>query len=249
MATCLILAGGFGTRVKEVLGDTPKPLATVNGKPFLFWIAQSLHHYGFDRLIFLAHFEARKIIEFAHNLDFPDIKIEVIVEEQPLGTAGSVVNALEKLPDIENDLFIINGDSIIITDLKILSSQMSVNSEFSLFGIEMDDCSRYGTLEINAEGDLVKFNEKSHAVSGIINSGIYYTAKAFFKKLASSKLPLSLEYDFIPNLLQSGHNVKVVTKENIPFIDIGTYSSLAEADGFIKKHFTKRKMDFHGDTE
>ena len=249
MATCLILAGGFGTRVKEVLGNTPKPLATVNGKPFLFWIAQSLHHYGFDRLIFLAHFEAAKIIEFARNLDFPDIKIDVIVEEQPLGTAGSVVNALEKLPDIENDLFIINGDSIIITDLKILSSQMSVNSEFSLFGIEMDDCSRYGTLEINAEGKLVKFNEKTHAVSGIINSGIYYTTKVFFKEQASSELPLSLEYDFIPDLLQSGHNVKVVTKENIPFIDIGTYSSLAEADGFIKKHFTKRKMDFHGDTE
>ena len=237
MATCLILAGGFGTRVREVLGNTPKPLASVNGKPFLFWIAQSLYHYGFNRLIFLAHFEAEKIIEFAGNLAFPDLKIDVIVEDQPLGTAGSIVNALDKLQDIENDLFIVNGDSLIITDLKILSSQMSANSEFSLFGIEMDDCSRYGTLEINAEGDLVKFNEKTHAVSGIINSGIYYTTKTFFKKQASSKSPLSLEYDFIPDLLQRGYNVKVVTKENIPFIDIGTFSSLAEADGFIKKHF------------
>lgn len=249
MATCLILAGGFGTRVKEVLGNTPKPLATVNGKPFLFWIAQSLHHYGVERLIFLAHFEAGKIVEFADNLDLLDIKIDVIVEDQPLGTAGSIVNALEKLPDIENDLFILNGDSIVITDLKILFSQMSKNSKFSLFGIEMDDCSRYGTLEINAEGNLVKFNEKTNAVSGIINSGIYYTTRAFFKELESSGLPLSLEYDVIPDLLQCGHNVKVVTKENIPFIDIGTYSSLGEADGFIKKHFTKRKMNFNGNIE
>lgn len=237
MATCLILAGGFGKRVREILGSTPKPLAIVNGKPFLFWISQTLYRHGFNRLIFLAHFENERIKAFANDLLFPGLRVDVIVEESPLGTAGSIVNALGQLSDIENEFFIVNGDSLVITDLDVLYSEMSKNSEFSLLGITMDDCSRYGTLDVNANGNLVKFNEKSHSAYGLINSGVYFTNKSFFIAQAGSKLPLSLEYDFIPSLLEKGCNVKVVAQDDKPFIDIGTTLSLAAADDFIKTYF------------
>jgi len=73
-------------------------------------------------------------------------------------------------------------------------------------------------------------------MSGTINSGVYFAKKKFFENKGPITQPYSLEYDFIPRLLAAGEWVNVISKENVPFIDIGTESSLAEADDFIKKY-------------
>lgn len=234
--TCFILAGGFGTRIRHILGDIPKPLAPVNGRPFLFWLSKVLYKNGFRKIIFLAHFEPKKIINFANSLDFPDLTTEVVVEKEPMGTAGSIVNAISNLSKIEDEFLIVNGDTLVITNLSDLFLQMSASNKFSLLGISMENCSRYGTLELEENGRLVNFKEKTGSISGIINSGLYFAKKKFFENEGPFKRPYSLEYDFMPRLLAAGEWVNVISQVNVPFIDIGTESSLSEADEFIKKY-------------
>jgi len=234
--TCFILAGGFGTRIRHILGDIPKPLAPVNGRPFLFWLSKNLYKNGFRKIIFLAHFEPEKIIRFADSLDFPELSTEVVVERQPMGTAGSIVSALSELSNIEDEFLIVNGDSLVITNLSDLFLEMSASNKFSLLGISMENCSRYGALKLEENGKLLSFREKTGSMSGTINSGVYFAKKKFFEKKGPFMQPYSLEYDFIPRLLAAGEWVNVISKDNVPFIDIGTESSLAEADDFIKKY-------------
>ena len=97
----LVLAGGFGTRLKSVVSDVPKPLAPVCGKPFLIYLIENLASQGAKDFVLLLHYEADLIIslvsEFLEHNNAYGITITSIVEDKPLGTGGSIMNAVDTL--------------------------------------------------------------------------------------------------------------------------------------------------------
>ena len=95
----IILAGGFGTRLQSILNGLPKPLANINGVPFLQYLLQNWINKGFNDFIFSLHFESNKIIDFleSQKLNHINCKIRYVVEPTPMGTGGAISFLLEKV--------------------------------------------------------------------------------------------------------------------------------------------------------
>ena len=107
---CVILAGGFGTRLQKTLPDCPKPMAPVAGRPFLEILLLSLARRGFDRAVLSLGFMAEKVV--AHFGDrFAGIDLVYEIEKTPLDTGGALRQALPKCKD--DHVFVLNGDTFL----------------------------------------------------------------------------------------------------------------------------------------
>ncbi len=235
----IILVGGFGTRIRHITGAVPKPLVMVCGKPFLYWIFQSLKRRGIDNVYLLTHFEAEQIEKFAREEESRDFRICCVKESTPSGTGGSVLDFLAKTDTLSSTFLLLNGDSLLMDySLPSALNALSEGSEAVIFGVPMDDASRYGTLNYNNTGRLMAFREKAPG-SGVINTGAYMFTRQAFSKVAIPNRPISLELDVIPSMIESGVHIKVLPISS-QFIDIGTEASLAQAERFILDNFVAK---------
>ncbi len=222
----IILAGGFGTRLKSVLNGLPKALADINGTPFLKFILDNLVLQGFDDIILSLHYEANQIVEFIENVqltNFGDIKIRFVVEDRPLGTGGAIANVVFTT-ETENEFYVTNADTFIDSDIEKLSIEIP-----NVIGVvKVRETNRYGSVCFNNDGKVVKFSEKKFTSGeGYINAGIYKLEKHLFTSWDNS--PFSLENDLFPIMVKSGIlNAKILETN---FIDIGVpedYSRFCE---------------------
>jgi mannose-1-phosphate guanylyltransferase len=223
-----VIAGGLGTRIAGVLGDTPKVLAPVGGRPFLKVLLDRLR--GARKVVLCLGHLAPKVTEWL-AANPPPVAVETVVEPSPLGTAGAIRFALPKLGS--DPVLVMNGDSIVETDLGgFVADHRRSGAAGSLLAVEVADGSRYGRLEIGAGGRLLRFVEKDPAATGPawINGGIYAFSAALLARLAVSEGP-SLERDFLAMLPEATLHA---AKRQARFIDIGTPASLAEAPAFFR---------------
>ena len=125
MKKILILAGGFGTRLKPLVQDVPKPLAPVDSNPFIHYLILNLIEQGADDIILLLHHKSDQIKKAIKDLDYekkyPYLSIKFIVESEPLGTGGSVLNAINELV-IRESFLVINADTWLGSGLKLINS-------------------------------------------------------------------------------------------------------------------------------
>lgn len=211
----IILAGGFGTRLKSITGNNPKPLADINGKPFLFFLLQNLIKQGFNDFIFSLHYEANKIIEFLESEKFDllnNCKLQFIIEPEPLGTGGAISYIISQIY-LQNKILIINSDTWLEHGHALVA-----NLEPEIIGlVQVDDASRYGLVEINDKGIITRFIEKKGKNnSGIINAGIYNISKSNF---LNNVFKYSIEDILIPKMVNQGLLKGIIIKST--FIDIG----------------------------
>ena len=224
----IILAGGMGTRLREVVTDVPKPMAPVNGKPFLHFILQWLKIYPVNKIILSVGYKSEKIVEFFGD-SFKNTPIEYMIEEGPLGTGGAVKYALQKTSG--DNILILNGDTYFPIDLnKFYSFHTSNNNLFSVALKRMKNFSRYGSVECQ-ENTILKFNEKKFSQDGLINGGIYLAGRKFFE---SKKLPevFSLEKDILEK--EAGTSILKCIEFNDLFIDIGIPEDYRRAESVLK---------------
>lgn len=208
-----ILVGGYGTRLRSVVKDIPKPMATIEGKPFLdYQIEEIRKTLGNVEIYLLSYYKSEVISKYYADHS----NINIIVEKEALGTGGSIKNAIKELNLSKNEsILILNGDTYLEVDFKkfILESSKEVNILVSF----QEDCSRYGTLEIK-DNCVVSFKEKQKITNCYINAGCY-----FFKNLSfiiDKKMEkFALEDTFI-EYLNLNHNIGSF-KYNGIFIDIG----------------------------
>lgn len=213
----LVLAGGFGSRLKSVVSDVPKPLAPVCGKPFLTYLLENLVLLGAREFIFLLHYEADAILsvisEFIDSIDKDDIKITSLVEERPLGTGGSIMNAVNVL-NIKQSFMVVNADTWLGSGFE----RLSFSSPNTISAVEVEDCSRYGALDL-ANGKIKRFIEKkSSSGPGLINAGLYHLSPDIFQEFSASA-NFSLETDVFPSVLD--RNELSAIQIEADFIDIG----------------------------
>ena len=232
--TAVVLAGGFGTRIKHLLGDLPKPLAPVNGKPFVEWIVRYLAAQGIRNVILSTGHLAETVEKHFAPQPVNNVRVTCVPETTPLGTAGGFLNAARSAKKYPVAWLVLNGDSLVVAPLeKLFISLGQPEIEGAILGVPMADASRFGTISENVDGDLTSFNEKRPG-AGNINAGVYLFRHSALKKFPA-KTPLSFEEDVFPTLIRSGARLKTVLS-TAPFLDIGTPESLPQAAGFIQQN-------------
>ena len=212
----IILAGGLGTRLRDVIGQVPKAMAPVNDKPFLYFLLQYLHQQGVRRIVFSLGFKNEIIREWLAE-EQPDFEIDWVVEETPLGTGGGIRLALQACKS--EQVFVFNGDTMFMVDLNAFSKMHETkNAETSLALKPMLHAERYGTVKINEEFQIASFEEKAFAKQGLINGGIYLINRLQFLEYSLPDI-FSFETDYLQQYVGQGLFYGFVS--NAYFIDIG----------------------------
>jgi NDP-sugar pyrophosphorylase family protein len=226
----VILAGGFGTRVRHLLPEVPKPMAPAAGRPFVEWVARFLAREGITELTVSTGYRAEKIENHFRHAAVPGTTLRCIPEREPLGTAGGFLNAAAG--QRAECWLVANGDSLALAGLAPLRAALE-GMDAALLGLWMENCDRYGTLAVDERGRLREFQEKRPG-RGVINAGVYLLREELLGRFPAQR-PLSFELDVFPALLAGGVRTAVAAVE-APFLDIGTEQTLAQADAFVRAH-------------
>jgi len=226
----IVLAGGFGTRLKGVLSDLPKPMAPINKKPFLNFLLNFARSHGVERLILCTGYLHEKI-ESYYGSSFEGVSIEYSVEKEPLGTGGAIKKALSMVADRE--VFVMNGDTFFEVDLTaMMNAHRNTNPPLSMALKKVQDADRYGSVVIDGQ-KIVGFEEKNPGASGLINGGIYVVRKDLFEPFNLPEI-FSLEKDFLKvNVAGLGALAFVSTSF---FIDIGLPEDLSRAQTEMSRY-------------
>lgn len=215
-APLLVLAGGFGTRLSSVLKGLPKPLADINGTPFIEYLFENWIQHGFHDFVLSLHYEADKIIDFVTSRKdtlFKDCQVRCVTEPTPMGTGGAIAYLLAN-ENIGDTFFVANADTWVENGYQTLNE-----TDGNVIGIvEVADTSRYGSVVLNENNLIEGFVEKNDRHEpGFINAGIYKLSKALFDQWDGKAF--SLEQDFFPKLIAEK---KLKGKVMVTgFIDIG----------------------------
>jgi D-glycero-alpha-D-manno-heptose 1-phosphate guanylyltransferase len=210
----IILAGGLGTRLREAVPDLPKCMAPVAGRPFLFYVINSLRNQGIEKFIFSLGYK-HEVIEDYLKTQFPALSYQIVVETEPLGTGGAIRFACEKAT--EENILVANGDTLFRVDVNKLAHLHHTNKADATLALKpMTNFDRYGTVTLNTDGSVESFLEKKFCEHGNINGGIYIlNVPSFTRQQWPSKF--SFEKDF----LETGKHRLYGNVQDGYFIDIG----------------------------
>ena len=218
----IILAGGFGTRLQQVVPGTPKPMAIVGGRPFLEIALADLARKGIQRVVLSLGYLA-ETIQSHFGEEYAGMTISYAVENTPLGTGGGIRLAIESC--VEGHVFIFNGDTYLDLEIDAVERHWQNNHHPLIIGREVPDTSRYGRL-ITDDKHVIGFSEKGMTGPGLINAGCYV-----FCRDQLDEFPLntafSLEVDYLARTVKENPFDLFVT--NGYFIDIGIPEDYARA--------------------
>ena len=230
--TAVVLAGGFGTRIRHLLQEVPKPMAEVAGRPFLEHVVRYLASFGFNRIILSTGYRSEMVEAHFSTARFTGIEITCAREPEPRGTAGGFLEAARSASMPPSSWLVLNGDSLIFADLRKFAEAFDrYHCEAALIGLQVDDTTRFGSIRYEPDGQLRGFSEKQPG-AGTINAGVYLFQNQALAKFPN-RIPLSFEVDVFPALLQRGIKIHV-HQVQVPFLDIGTPESLPAAAAFIR---------------
>lgn len=218
-----IMAGGFGTRLKPLTDNCPKPMLPIGDKPILQHTIERMRKQGFRHFFISTHYLPEQIKDHFGDGSELDVNISYVHEEQPLGTGG----ALGLLPpDIaEKPLILLNGD--ILTDLDfghILESHEDKGADATMCLRELETSLAYGVVEV-VEGNVTGMMEKP-TYRHLINTGMYVLSDACVKSVERGMridLPSLLE-----QRIQAGCTVNAYTFYG-KWIDIGQMTDYVRA--------------------
>ncbi len=214
--TCIILAGGLGTRLRGVVGDRPKCLAPIGARPFLAIQLDTLFAAGVGEVVLSLGFGAEQVID-AVRADAARRPIRWVVEPALLGTGGAIAHVLDALA--LDEAWVANGDTYLDGDLSALHPPLdrAGGERLRMALVTVPDRGRFGGVEVDAQGRVSGFLEKGQQGPGLINAGLYRLARAALP--ASRVGAYSLEADVLPGLVAQG----AVTGCALPgrFTDIG----------------------------
>jgi D-glycero-alpha-D-manno-heptose 1-phosphate guanylyltransferase len=210
----IILAGGLGTRLREVVPDLPKPMAPIKGRPFLEILLTSLAKKRFSRIILSVGYLHEKIIDY-FGYEFEGLELVYAIEELPLGTGGAVRAACVRCQ--ADHVFVFNGDTFLDLEAMVVEEHWQACHRPIIVGRMVPDTSRYGRLLIE-NNQVAGFTEKGVTGKGIINAGCYIFGKDQLNQFPSGST-FSLEKDFLEKNYRTTPFDVFITEGM--FIDIG----------------------------
>lgn len=212
----LVLAGGFGTRLKTAIAGLPKALAPIGDVPFLqlqleHWLAQGLREFTF-----LLHHQADQIISFlqAHQGGLlKDCQVDWLIESVPMDTGGALAHAVKTL-NYKDDFLMTNADTWLGGGIH----EMMQSAVPTMAVVNLADVSRYGQVDFDHDRHVTAFTEKNgQSAAGWINAGLCHLDAGLFKNWDGQ--PFSLEREMFATLVQNRRLTVVPLQTD--FIDIG----------------------------
>lgn len=218
MTTAIILAGGMGTRLRSAVPDLPKPMAPIDGRPFIahqmdYWIGQGVNRFvvsvGYKKEVIMNHFGSI----------YRNTPLTYAIEDEPLGTGGGVLLAAQGLSE---PFLVLNGDTFFEVDLEELQRFHSGHSSdwtFSLF--RTSEVGRYMGIKVKSNGEIDSLTSGTCEQSRLANGGVYLVNPSILVNNAfvpGSKL--SLEDDIFPMFVAQGNKIFGLEFPGT-FIDIG----------------------------
>jgi len=213
----MILAAGFGKRLKPLTDDIPKPLLKVGNQSLIERNIRSLLNYGFDEIVINVSYLGNMITEHVLEL-FPNNKIVFSEESQPLGTGGGIVNALELLGD--KPFMLINADIYHNINLTALNADVKVAH---LVGVRNPDHNPKGDFSL--ENNLVCVKSESNDFTW---SGISLINPKIFDELEPQEMSFDIWYKVLMQFINN-KDVTAEISEDI-WIDTGTIDRLELAN-------------------
>ena len=220
----IVLAGGLGTRLGELTRKVPKPMLDVSGRPFLAYIFEYLSWCSASKVVLSVGYQWDVIKSYFGN-SFNDIRVEYSVEQEPLGTGGAILKALELVD--ASDVLILNGDTLAAVDLRGFHHRhFESKSLFSMAVTSLPDVSRYGRVFFSDDLIISGFGEKESGGTGWINCGAYLLNKALLNEYQFGEA-FSFENDLLSKYVQR------IRAQAFPFegyfLDIGIPSDYERA--------------------
>jgi len=189
--TAMVMAGGYGTRLRPLTDETPKPMLPIGSRPLLELIISQLRDAGIRKVNLATHYKSEIIAEhFKDGSDF-GVDIQYVKEDQPLGTAG----ALSLLEDSDEPLLVVNGDILTRVDFRaMLHFHREHKADLTVAVRQYEFRVPYGVIE--ADGVLIKGISEKPVVRQFINAGIYLLSPS-----VRAVIPNGQYYD-IPDLVE-----------------------------------------------
>ncbi|MEW6710466.1 MAG: mannose-1-phosphate guanyltransferase [Candidatus Riflebacteria bacterium] len=226
----VIMAGGFGTRLRPITCNIPKPMVPVANIPMMEHIVNLLKHYDLKRIVSILYFQPEVITKYFGEGDEFGIEMEYQMATADFGTAGSVKNTEEKLKD--EPFIIISGD--VLTDFD-LSAAIAYHKEKKAMATmvltRVTNPLEYGVVITADDGKIIRFLEKpswGEVFSDTINTGIYILEPEIFKYI-----PPKTEFDFSKNLFP------LMLKEGLPlygYIAQGYWKDIGNLEEYMLAH-------------
>ena len=223
----IVLAGGFGTRLRPWTEKIPKPLLPILDKTMIEHVVDVLPESQVDRLLIAAGYGIERMRDHFENVPFP-YEVVIVEEKEPLGTGGAIANCKDYLSG--GSFCVINGDlitSLGVEDMLEFHKAKGGIATISLW--EVEDPSRFGVADyVQETGKIMRFQEKppiEEAYSNLINAGTYILEPDIFKLMPDG--PHSLERDVYEALSLTGGLNGYPFKGW--FVDAGTPVSFVEA--------------------
>jgi NDP-sugar pyrophosphorylase family protein len=221
----LILAGGLGTRLRSIVSDKPKPMASMGEKPFLAYQIEFLQSYGIESVVLCVGYLHEQIQDYFGDGKAYGVQIEYAVEKELLGTGGAMKNAVALL---ENSFLALNGDSFLDLDIhrfvKIHDEARAKNKTClgTLALTEIENNGSYGAITVDGLSRILSFKEKSteQNASKFVSAGVYVLEKQALDFIPPNQ-KVSLEKETFPALLLSGYSLHGFLSKGF-FVDIGT---------------------------
>lgn len=200
----VIMAGGEGTRLRPITCSMPKPLVPLCTKPVLAYILDLLAEHGCTDATLTLMYLGKQIESYFAEEEYPGIRLHYAYEETPLGTAGSVKNAV---PAVDEPLLIISGDAMCDFDLSAaLAFHREKGAAATLVVKRVKDPREYGLVSVGADGKIAGFVEKpplSHCVTDLANTGVYILSPQVLERIEPGKKN-DFASDVFPAMLADG---------------------------------------------
>ncbi len=237
----LILAGGFGTRLRPLSCTRPKLMFPIANRPLLDWVLEGLSKKGVTKVVLAVNFMADML-----KKNFGDSRhgIEIVysLEQKPLGTGGPIKKAKSFLNDEEEPFFVLNGDILSSMDYsKLYDAHMKFKAEATISLHEVENPSRFGVVELNGNNQILRFVEKpkkDEAPSRLVNAGVYVLNQKVFDLIPDDR-KVSMEREVFPTL---------ASKESLFgymfdsfWIDIGKPNDYIQANKLILAETAKKE--------
>lgn len=206
MKQAVILAGGLGTRLRERLGDLPKPMIPIGGRPLLEHQVELCVRHGFRDLVIFACYRADLIAAHFGDGRRWGASISYAIETEPLGTAGAVLAGLDRLAD---EFVVLYGDTMVNVDLtRLAQAHTQARADATLLLHPNNHPQDSDLVEVDAAGMITAFHNRPHPAGrwfqNLVNAGLYILRKSAIAPGAGQSLKQDFGKDLFPALLAGG---------------------------------------------
>jgi mannose-1-phosphate guanylyltransferase/phosphomannomutase len=227
----VVMAGGEGTRLRPLTATQPKPMVPIAGTPCIEHILALVRRHGIEDVVVTLAYLPQVIRSALGDGADLGLRISYAVEEEPLGTAGSVRNAGELL---DEPFVVISGDALCDVDLTALMEfHRTCGATITLAVKSVENPLGFGVVIAEEDGRITRFLEKpgwGQVFSDTINTGIYVIEPSVLEAIPTDR-PYDFARELFPRLLEEGADLfAYVIPDSEYWHDIGTLEQLAQAN-------------------